>query len=96
MSDKGYENSKRNFDRQNFGKFQNNFDKSKVKCFSCKGKGHYAHECPEKKKRTQNPVLLGMSKGYNTLGSYIVSDLNGNKIQMIIDSGCSRIWCMKN
>ena len=31
-----------------------------------------------------------MSKGYNTLGSYIVGDLNGNKIQMIIDSGCSR------
>ena len=31
MSDKGYENNKGNFDRQNFGKFQNNFDKSKVK-----------------------------------------------------------------
>ena len=96
MSDEGYENNKGNFDRQNFGKFQNNFDKSKVKCFSCKEKAHYAHECSEKKKRTQNPVLLGMSKGYNTLGSYIVGDLNGNKIQMIIVLGVQGLWCMKN
>ena len=94
MRDKVYENNKGNPDKPDFGKFRDKFDKSKVKCFNCQEKGHYAHEC--RKKKTQNAALLGMTKGYNTLGSYIVGNLNGNKVQMIIDSGCSRTLVHEN
>ncbi|CAB4034098.1 Retrovirus-related Pol poly from transposon [Paramuricea clavata] len=82
MRDKVYENNKGNPDKPDFGKFRDKLDKSKVKCFNCQEKGHYAHEC--RKKNKQNAAFLG--KGYNTLGSYIVGNLNGNKVQMIIDS----------
>ena len=94
MRDKVYENNKGNPDKPDFGKFRDKFDKSKVKCFNCQEKGHYAHEC--RKKKNQNAALLGMTKGYNTLGSYIVGNLNGNKVQMIIDSGCSRTLVHEN
>ena len=49
MRDKVYENNKGNPDKPDFGKFRDKFDKSKVKCFNCQEKGHYAHECRKKK-----------------------------------------------
>ncbi|CAB3985381.1 Retrovirus-related Pol poly from transposon [Paramuricea clavata] len=57
MRDKVYENNKGNPDKPDFGKFRDKLDKSRVKCFNCQEKGHYAHECRKKKK--QNAALLG-------------------------------------
>jgi hypothetical protein len=63
--------------------------KSNVKCFNCQEKGHYAHECRAKKK-SQNGACLGWAPLCTTLGSCLDGNLNGEKVQMIIDSGCSR------
>ena len=60
LSEKFHENNKVDQDRPAIEKSQEKFDKSKVKCFSCKEKGHYAHECPKRKKRNQNPAWLGV------------------------------------
>jgi hypothetical protein len=72
------------------------FDKSNVKCFNCQEKGHYAHECRAKKK-SPNGAWLGMVPNLcNTLGSCLIGNLNGRKVQMIIDSGRSRVNSLVN
>jgi hypothetical protein len=52
-------------------------------------RSHYAHECRAKKK-SQNGACLGWAPLCTTLGSCLDGNLNGEKVQMIIDSGCSR------
>jgi hypothetical protein len=61
------------------------FDKSKVKCFSCQEKGHYAYEC--KNRNTDKGGHLGIS---STPGYKISDRMNGRIIDMVIDSGCCR------
>ena len=64
-------------------------NKSNVKCFKCQEKSHYAHECRVRKK-FHSGACLGVAPLCTILGNCLLGKLNGENVQMTIDSGCSR------
>lgn len=70
-------------------------DMSKIECYNCHEKGHYASWC---KKVKDNIGQIGkallcmkpLDDGVSFFGPTVVGEINGGLVNMVVDSGCTR------